>query len=83
MASMLQCPFVAGLRNRAVTNPEAVLIELKNFLSVSGAKFKTLSTVQRHPLRELHNDLELGPRGGAGPVTRSKKRQATGTTYLE
>ena len=54
MASMLQCPLVASLRNQSVNNPEAVLTELKNLLSVSGAKFKTLSAGQRHQLRELH-----------------------------
>ena len=83
MASMLQCPLVASLRNRASTNSEDVLTELKSFLSVSCAKFKTLSEGQRHRLRELHYDLELEPRDGAGPVTRSKKRQATGITHLE
>ena len=75
---MLQCPLAAGLRNRAVTNPEYVPKELNIFSFVSGVKTKTLSTGQRNQLCELHNGFELGPRDGAGPVTRSKKTSGNG-----
>ena len=80
---MLQSPLVSALRHRAATDPAGVLQEVKQLLTVRGPMLKTFSPSEIHQLKELDHDLELGPVGGAGPVTRSRKRKPVGISVLE
>ena len=80
---MLQSPLVSALRHRATADPAGVLQEVKQLLIVRGPMLKTFSPSELHQLKELDNDLELGPVGGAGPVTRSRKREPVGISVLE
>ena len=83
MASLLQSPLVSALRHRAATDPAGVLQEVKQLLTVRGPTLKTFSPSDIHQLTELDHDLDLGPVGGAGPVTRSRKRKPVGISVLE
>ena len=80
---MLQSPLVSALRHRASTDPAGVLQEVKQLLTVRGPMLKTFSPSELHQLKELDNDLELGPVGGPGPVTRNRKRKPVGISVLE
>ena len=83
MASMLHSPLVSALRHRATTDPAGDLQEVKQLLTGLGPMLKTFSPSELHQLKELDHDLELGPVGGAGPVTRSRKRKPVGISVLE